>query len=305
MEKGEREKKYSIIDVGTNNVLLLIAEKNKDSINIIHRDSFTSALGKDMKNGFLTNEALDRTKAILEEIIELSKKYTDKIIIIGTSCSREAKNISILSEWLWNKFRIKYTIISGEKEAFFNGLANINEFPEFDEIVLFDVGGGSTEFTDILNGKIKSCGTIFLGVRRLHNEFQDDFREMTDLIKEILEDFDITDHYNPTLIGIGGTVTNLSAVKNNLKEYDSNIVHKSMLTKNDLNNLQNTFSKMKIDEISKFMPFEPKRAEIISTGIIIIKEIVDYYKADKFYVSDRGFQFGVLAQSEEKLEKML
>ena len=305
MEKGEREKIYSIIDVGTNNVLLLIAKKNKDNIKIIHRDSFTSALGKDMKNGFLTNEALDRTKSILEEIIELSKKYTDKIIIIGTSCSREAKNIGILSEWLWDNFRIKYNIINGEKEAYLNGLANINEFPEFDEIVLFDVGGGSTEFTEILNGEIKCCCTISLGVRRLHNEFQDDFREMTGSTKEILKEYNMINHQNPTLIGIGGTVTNLSAVKKNLKEYDSNIVHKSILTKNDLNNLQNTFSKMKIDEISKFMPFEPKRAEIISTGIIIIKEIVDYFQADKFYVSDRGLQFGVLTQREEELRKMM
>ena len=128
---------------------------------------------------------------------------------------------------------------------------------------------------------------------------------MIGFTKAILEEFNTTYHYHPILIGIGGTVTNLSAVKNNLKEYDSNIVHKSILTKNDLDNLLHIFSKMMIEEISKFMPFEPKRAEIILTGIMIIKEIVDFFKADKIYVSDKGLQFGVMAQSEEELEKML
>ena len=299
------EKIYSVIDVGTNNVLLLIAGKNKERIRIIHRNSFTSALGKDMKDGFLTKGALDRTKVILEEIIELSKKYTDKIIIIGTSCSREAKNISILSGWLWNNFRIKYNIISGENEAYFNGLANIKEFPDFNDITLFDVGGGSTEFTFLKENKIISHLSTSIGVRRLHNEFPEDFQCRITRVTEILNEMNIKNVSKQILIGIGGTVTNLSAVKKNLKEYDSNIIHKSILKKDEIKEIYADFRKMSEKQIADLIPFEPTRAEIILTGAMIIKEIIDHFKADKIFVSDRGFQFGVLAQSEKELEKML
>ena len=299
------EKIYSVIDVGTNNVLLLIAGKNKERIRIIHRNSFTSALGKDMKDGFLTKEALDRTKVILEEIIELSKKYTDKIIIIGTSCSREAKNISILSGWLRDNFRIKYNIISGENEAYFNGLANIKEFPDFNDITLFDVGGGSTEFTFLKENKIISHLSTSIGVRRLHNEFPEDFQCRITRVTEILNEMNIKNVSKQILIGIGGTVTNLSAVKKNLKEYDSNIIHKSILKKDEIKEIYADFRKMSEKQIADLIPFEPTRAEIILTGAMIIKEIIDHFKADKIFVSDRGFQFGVLAQSEKELEKML
>jgi len=145
---------YSVIDVGTNNILLLITISGTKP-EIIYRASATSALGKDMQKGFLQKQAIERAKNILNDFISISKKYTDKIIIIGTSCSREAKNISVLSDWLKSKFNLKYNIISGDEEAYLNGLANISEFAKDEKLLFFDVGGGSTEFTLAENGEIK------------------------------------------------------------------------------------------------------------------------------------------------------
>ena len=69
------ENTYSVIDVGTNNVLLLIASVT-DRINVIERDSRISALGKDMKEGWLDVEAVEHTKLILTEFIEQAHKYS-------------------------------------------------------------------------------------------------------------------------------------------------------------------------------------------------------------------------------------
>ena len=91
----------SIIDVGTNSILLLIAEKSNNSWNVLHRDAQTSSLGKGMKNGLLADEGIEKAKVILEHFIHTSEQYySDKIIITGTSASREAKNISQISNWL-------------------------------------------------------------------------------------------------------------------------------------------------------------------------------------------------------------
>ncbi len=299
------ENKFSVIDVGTNNVLLLLAAKINNHLEIIHRDSNISALGKNMKNGILAENALVRTKDILKENIEFSKLYTKYIIVIGTSCSREASNIYILSKWLKKKYNLKYNIISGMKEAYLNGLANIHEFPDKNEIILFDVGGGSTEFTYLKNEQIIAKQSLRLGIRRLQNLHNNDFGNKIIKTREILKELNLPKLAKPEIIGIGGTVASLSAIKNNLKKYDGNIVHKSIITKNELHDLLHKMSKLSCETLATLIPFDPKRSDIILTGTLIVREIIDYFKVDKFTVSDRGLQFGVLFQNEEEIKAML
>lgn len=299
------ENKYSVIDVGTNNILLLLAAKINNHLEIIHRDSNISALGKNMKNGILAENALVRTKDILKDNIKFSKLYTKNIIVIGTSCSREASNIYILSKWLKKKYNLKYNIISGMKEAYLNGLANIHEFPDKNEIILFDVGGGSTEFTYLKNGQIIAKQSLRLGIRRLQNLHNNDLGNKIIKTREILKELDLPKLAKPEIIGIGGTVTSLSAIKHNLKKYDGNIVHKSIITKNELHDLLHKISKLSCETLATLIPFDPKRSDIILTGTLIVREIIDYFKVDKFTVSDRGLQFGVIFQNEEEIKAML
>jgi len=296
---------YSIIDVGTNNVLMLIAGKENNNIKVLHRGSSISALGKNIKDNVLTKAAISRTKTILKEFIEISKKYTENIIIIGTSCSRDAKNIDILSKWLELKYKINYRIISGEKEAYFNGLANIYEFEKYNEIILFDVGGGSTEFTFIKNRKIISTQTLQLGIRRLQNRFKSSYRSKIQQTKDILKELRIPVLENPVIIGIGGTVTSLVSIQNNLQKYDPEIVHKSKITKDELVVLLEKLKRSSLPDIAGLIPFDPLRSDILTTGTMIVKEIIDFFEKKEFYVSDRGFQFGVLMQKEEEIRRML
>lgn len=304
-EKILNENKFSVIDVGTNNILLLLAAKINNHLEIIHRDSNISALGKNMKNGILAENALVRTKDILKENIEFSKLYTKNIIVVGTSCSREASNIYIISKWLKKKYNLKYNIISGEKEAYLNGLANIHEFPDKNEIILFDVGGGSTEFTYLKNGQIIAKQSLRLGIRRLQNLHNNDLGNKIIKTREILKGLNLPKLAKPEIIGIGGTVTSLSAIKNNLKKYDGNIIHKSIITKNELHDLLHKISKLSCETLATLIPFDPKRSDIILTGTLIVREIIDYFKVDKFTVSDKGLQFGVLFQNEEEIKAML
>ena len=160
---------YAIIDVGTNNVLLLIAQKSEKGISVLKKKSDTSFLGRNMQGNLLQIESINKTKRILDYYILLSQQYTENIIIIGTSCSRKAKNINLLSDWLLKKYQLRYYIISGEREAYLNGLANINEFTDQKNMILFDVGGGSTEFTYIENRNIVFQQSIELGVHYLIN----------------------------------------------------------------------------------------------------------------------------------------
>ena len=295
---------YSVIDVGTNNVLLLISTSGTNP-EIFLRRSATSALGKDMKDGMLTEAGILRAQKILAEFIALSKEFTQKIIIIGTSCSREAKNIGLLTDWLWQNYKINYQIISGEDEAILNGLANIEEFSEFDNLVLFDIGGGSTEFTYISNKRIINEITVPLGIRRFINEYGDNQKLICQKARELLVDIPHQLDQNIELIGIGGTACSLAAMKFGLKKYQSEIVHKSSLTSLELKNILEDIAKLSPEMLTAKLPFDTKRAEIIEVGALLIKEIVDSFQRSGFLVSDRGLQFGVLQLDKQKLAKML
>lgn len=295
---------YSVIDVGTNNILLLITISGTKP-EIIYRASATSALGKDMQKGFLQKQAIERAKNILNDFISISKKYTDKIIIIGTSCSREAKNISVLSDWLKSKFNLKYNIISGEEEAYLNGLANISEFAKDEKLLFFDVGGGSTEFTLAENGEIKKTYSTQIGIRRYANKFGIDFLAMKEQLKQDLSVIPKDKLKHSILVGIGGTACSIAAMKYKLAEYDSNVVHRSFIKSDELEKMQAELSLLDEKQIAQKMPFDSKRAEIILIGLNIVKEIVDSFQGSGFFVSDRGLQFGVLRMNKEKLAKML
>lgn len=298
------ENTYCIIDVGTNNVLLLIATVT-GRINTIERDSRISALGKEMKNGWLDVKAIDRTKLILTDFIEKAYKFTENIIIVGTSCSRDAKNISLLSNWLKEKYQLKYNIISGNEEARFNGLSNINQFEEYNNIIMFDVGGGSTEFIWIENKKIVQSQSIDLGIRRLQNQLGSKYQQKIDETRNLLDTLKISPFKNYTLVGIGGTATSLSAMKYKLLEYDPQIVHKSKLSLIELKKILLDLRGKQEIQIEKLLPFEPKRADLIETGTMIVSEILDYFRVEEFFVSDRGIQFGILTQDKQDLNKML
>ena len=295
---------YSVIDVGTNNILLLITISGTKP-EIIYRASATSALGKDMQKGFLQKQAIERAKNILNDFISISKKYTDKIIIIGTSCSREAKNISVLSDWLKSKFNLKYNIISGEEEAYLNGLANISEFAKDEKLLFLDVGGGSTEFTLAENGEIKKTYSTQIGIRRYANKFGIDFLAMKEQLKQDLSVIPKDKLKHSILVGIGWTACSIAAMKYKLAEYDSNVVHRSFIKSDELEKMQAELSLLDEKQIAQKMPFDSKRAEIILIGLNIVKEIVDSFQGSGFFVSDRGLQFGVLRMNKEKLAKML
>jgi len=294
---------FSIIDVGTNNVLLLLARKKGKKIEILNRRTEVSALGKNMKGDLLTESAIRRTKNILNDYISLSKMFTENIIVAGTSCSRTAKNINLLSQWLLEKYNLKYLIISGEDEAFLNGLANIKEFKNYNEFLLFDIGGGSTEFTFIKNKKILESLSVDLGIRRLQNEYGSNLLIKESRTRELLQKLPIKKKI--TLIGIGGTATSIAAVKHNLTEYNSKLIHKTTIFAKDLSAFYKRIMLLSKDQIAKIFPFEPERSDIILTGTMIVTEILNYFNVDEFIVSDRGFQFGFLNLRTRELMNMI
>ncbi|MCF7918504.1 MAG: hypothetical protein K9N06_01140 [Candidatus Cloacimonetes bacterium] len=285
----------SIIDIGTNNVQLLIADITLDGLTILKRDSRISALAENMKYNLLSGEGILRTFGIIEEFVTISRQYNCEIHLIATSAAREAKNIEVLRNLLRDKFALKLQIISGEEEARLNGLANINEF-KATSLLLFDIGGGSTEFTFIRSNEIIRTESIKLGIRRLHNQFGDNTWQETEHIKNKLQVLKIKIDNDTVLAGIGGTVTSLGAMLQDMKVYDETLVQGFKIWNADIDGIYNKILTMSDEQVPLLIPFNPLTRPLLLTGIIIVREIIAHFKGCCFFVSDRTWQLGVLEE---------
>ena len=292
---------YSIIDVGTNSILLLIANKQENKITVLHRDAQTSSLGKGMKNGLLTEEGIEKAKIILKKYIQVSRKYmADNIIITGTSASREAKNVSVLSHWLKNEYELPYYILTDEQELYYDYLANKHEFEEFKNLIIFDIGGGSTEFIIVEDSKITYSVSLRMGVRRLNNLFESDEEKYT-FCKKVLSQSQIKQHLPSSfeVVGIGGTVTNLIAIKQGLKTWISEKVHKQVLALDDVRYFKVLWKKLSYEEIEMLIPFDPHRSDVLLSGTVLLESIFSFLGVRKIFVSDYGLQFGILKETKK------
>ena len=303
------------IDIGTNSCRLFIAEVLKDNKNItfkkeIYKDLEIVKLGEDVnKNKFLKEEAIERTLKCLKKYREIVDKYSmeeKNIICFATSATRDANNSDYFIKKVYDETKIKINCISGNEEAYINFKGVISSFDKnFKEnILVFDIGGGSTEFTlGNING-IKKEISLNIGSVRITEKFfldngiynycEENRIKAKEWVKENLKELKDFKNKNFTLIGVAGTTTTQVSVREKMEVYDSEKIHLSSLTSKEINDNLNLF----IKNINKqeIKGLDPKRKDIIIGGTIILKEILEYFEKDFVIVSENDNLMGAILE---------
>ena len=306
------------IDIGTNSCRLLIAEVEKDNENItfkkeIYKDLEIVKLGEDVnKNKFLKEEAIERTLKCLKKYREIIDKYSieeKNIICFATSATRDANNRDYFIKKVYDETKIKINCISGEEEAYINFKGVISSFDRnFKEnILVFDIGGGSTEFTlGNING-IKKKISLNIGSVRITEKFfldngiynycEENREKAKEWVIENLQELEGFKNENFTLIGVAGTTTTQVSVREKMEVYDSEKIHLSCLTSKEINDNLNLF----IKNINKqeIKGLDPKRKDVIIGGTIILKEILEYFEKDFVIVSENDNLMGAILEGVE------
>ena len=306
------------IDIGTNSCRLLIAEVQRNNENIIfkkeiYKDLEIVKLGEDVNmNKFLKEEAIERTLRCLKKYKEIIDKYSieDKnIICFATSATRDANNRDYFIKKVYDETKIKINCISGDKEAYINFKGVISSFDKnFKEnILVFDIGGGSTEFTlGNING-IKKEISLNIGSVRITEKFfldnviynycEENRIKAKEWIKENLKELEDFKKEDFTLIGVAGTTTTQVSVREKMKIYDSEKIHLSSLTSKEINDNLDLF----IKNINKqeIKGLDPKRKDVIIGGTIILKEILEYFEKDFIIVSENDNLMGAILEGVE------
>jgi exopolyphosphatase/guanosine-5'-triphosphate,3'-diphosphate pyrophosphatase len=295
--------RYAVVDVGTNSVKYLLGERHADlTFHTVADRADVTRLGEGLDlSGRLAPAAIERTAAAIVEMIENARDAgADPVFALGTAALRAAPNREELVEAVRARTGITVEVVSGEEEArlaYLAATATLSLAPG--RLAVFDSGGGSTQFTYGRPGSIEEQFSVDLGAVRVAERYhltgvvtEDALHAALDALAPDLARLD--GHPRPdALIGMGGTATNLAAVKHGLARYDAEIVHGTVLDLAELDRQIEQYRTRDADARREIVGLQPDRADVILAGACLVRTILGKLGHDSFTVCDRGLRHGV------------
>ena len=286
----------------------MIAElKNDGSFDVLDDLAEITRLGEGVqRTGRISPEGEERSLKVLRCYLERFESLNvEAIIAVGTSALRDARNSAEVLGRFKEQLGFDVRVISGDEEAAYSFLAVQRGLPlNRRELLVVDVGGGSTEFIRGSEAGVSQAVSINIGSVRLTEQFLHSDpvrkeecekmmvaieRELAPLPHQWLKDSSIL-----TLVGIAGTFTTLSAVEKKLARYAHGEVHGSRLTLSEVRRQVALYQGKTIAERKAIDGLEPKRADVILAGATLIERTMAFFHLQQVIVSDHGVRYGLL-----------
>lgn len=300
-----------IIELGTNSLKFLLYRESV-GLDILIDETKITRLGEGyFSNNFIDDPAISRTVSEIKLSIKKAKKLgcTD-ISIYGTMILRQASNAQAVIDKIFRSTGIPVTILSGLEEARLSFLAATHtlNLPQ-EEILVIDSGGGSTEFILGKAGKIISSISINLGAVTLTDKYS--LKNEVNYQQLLRCEAHVNRHIIPQvsefspkyIIGIGGTVTTISAILQQLAPYVREKVQGSRISLEEVLEMQTSLSLKNLEERKDIIGLSPKRADIILGGVIIVGCIMDIFELEEMTVCDQGLRYGIAFDKRQVTDK--
>lgn len=297
------------IDIGTNTVLLLVADVGGDGqlLPIAERATITR-LGEGVdRTRQLAPAAVVRTVACLNDYKRIADELgVESLGIVGTSAMRDAAGGASVRDHVRAIFGVNVRVLSGAEEArltFCGALSGIQPVP-VGQIPVFDIGGGSTEvilgtasLSDLTFAKSFDLGSVRLTERFIaHDPPTPD--ELIAIERVAAESFSTVPPIAGTgsPVGVAGTMTTLGAIALGVAPYEGARIHGRGIRRADLRRVVSGLASID-SQARKMVPgMDPGRADVIVAGGLVALALLDHWGADEAIVSDRGVRWG-LAQA--------
>jgi exopolyphosphatase / guanosine-5'-triphosphate,3'-diphosphate pyrophosphatase len=304
--ESARPTRRAVIDVGTNSVKFHIGEQNADGTwaTVVDRAEVTR-LGEGIdQTGAIALEAMERTAvAIAGMADEATRCAASSITAVGTMGLRTATNSAAFLELVRDRCNVAIEVISGEEEARLAYLAVRSGIALAEgSLVIFDSGGGSSQFTSGRGNQIDRQFSVNVGAVRYTERFGLAGKVSPGVLQEALDaiaaDLHSLDHVAApdALVGMGGAVTNIAAVMHGLAKYDPEVIQGSVIERAEIDRQIEQFRGLETEARRKVVGLQPKRAEVILAGTCIVRTIMNKLKCSSLTVSDRGLRHGLLLE---------
>lgn len=295
--------RFASIDVGTNSVLLLVAERDAQGrfTQVVERAEITR-LGKGVdRSRTLSAEGLEATVAVLEAYAKEARALgAERIVASATSAARDASNGHELLSLAKSRAGVDIEVISGDEEARLSFASAVADFGRGGPVVAIDIGGGSTEVVvGDAKGGVKFRHSFDVGSVRLTERFVKSDPPAAEratveaYLKQVLASVPAPPP-GATVVGIAGTVTTVCAVGRAIEPYDASRVHGATLSRDEVRGVADRLWSMPLAQRRTLPGLQPKRADVIPSGAQVLVAVLDALGAESVTVSDRGLRWGLL-----------
>ncbi len=313
---------YAALDLGTNNCRLLIAAPTKPGhFHVVDAFSRIVRLGEGLgRTGCLNENAMERAIEALKVCrLKLDQRKIKRCRLIATEACRSAENGQRFIERAARETGIDLEIIDRETEARLAvaGCGTLVE-DDTDAIVVFDIGGGSSEIVLIDRSKKRSprlaehiiaWTSLPVGVITLAERFggenvtADVFEKMKDYVRHLLMHFEgrkklgalaKSPHFH--LLGTSGTVTTLAGIHLELAKYDRRLIDGIWLNNDDVERMTKRLLSWNLEERIANPCIGQDRADLVLAGCAILDVIREEWPSERLRVADRGLREGILTE---------
>jgi exopolyphosphatase/guanosine-5'-triphosphate,3'-diphosphate pyrophosphatase len=306
----------AFIDIGTNSIRLFVVRLNPDcSYIVLTSQKEAVRLGEgEFETGFITGDAMDRAVMVAGKFVELAHSFrAEEFVAVATSATREAQNRYEFLSRLRKEAHLDVQVISGREEArlIFMGVTSAMHL-ENEQIMVIDIGGGSTELAIGGNGACSYLSSMQLGTIRLTNRFFPDgvvepvsetrYEEIRGYIRNEARAVVRQAGRHPVdiVVGSSGTIINLCDIAARL--FHTGDLKRTTLSVSDLKKTVPIICSSSLAERRKIPGINPERADIIIAGTAIIDTLMKELNIHELEVTQRGLQDGLLADYLSKME---
>jgi exopolyphosphatase/guanosine-5'-triphosphate,3'-diphosphate pyrophosphatase len=303
--------RLGVMDLGSNTVLLLVVEPDGRVVEDVSR---ITRLGQGVfGSGELHPDAIARTRDAVAELAARARALgARRVVGVGTEALRRARGGSaLLEEWRRAGMLDTARVLSGDEEAACAIEASRRALDGAGEVIVIDVGGGSTEVA-WTQGREPSTGaprvrgiSLPLGsvrmteallprhpvpeadLARLEAELERGTQPLAALRAHGL------DAAGRAVVAVAGTATTLAAMDLELERYDAARVEGHRLPLERVSHWIERLARLSVEERRRVPGLEPGRADVIVAGLAVLRAALRAIGARELRASGRGVRHGV------------
>ncbi|SEC98593.1 MULTISPECIES: Ppx/GppA phosphatase family protein [Streptomyces] len=306
--------RVAAVDCGTNSIRLLVADADPATGQLVDLDRRMTIvrLGQGVdRTGRLAPEALERTFAACRDYAEIIKGHgAERLRFVATSASRDAENRDEFVRGVLDILGVEPEVITGDQEAEFSFTGATKELTGREDLarpyLVVDIGGGSTEFV-VGEDRVRAARSVDVGCVRMTERHLVHGGEVSDppteeqiaaIRADIEAALDLAERTVPlrearTLVGLAGSVTTVSAIAQDLPEYDSARIHHSRVSLARVREITDRLLHSTHAERATIPSMHPGRVDVIGAGSLVLLAIMERIGAQEVVVSEHDILDGI------------
>lgn len=298
-------RKIAVIELGTLYVKMSVAKAlDNETFEIIEQTSDSIRIASDLYEDWLIKPA--RTQELIV-ILKNYKAFCHTMDVQSVECVAsfeylDAKNHSSFVEELYSQTGFKFRIMQKDEQMLYDYTAVINSL-DCPKGLIIAVGGNKTQILNYSRRNLLNQATFDFGSCNLAEYCQDSALSPEEYCQKMIKKFNkeldglswLKEVDQETqIVGVGSIFSSVGKLSRKLKKYPYDKEHNYTMTVADFNNVYDFIKVLDIDKTRKIKGISSDRADVLASGICIVKAIVDSSNCQNFVISQNSISEGMM-----------